>query len=64
MFDALSEMMRDWYSGDGSESSLYDCLRRRITMDEETYEQTLRTKMEYLLKIARQEFAARLMKEI
>lgn len=64
MFDALGEMMRGWYSCDASESNLYDCLRRHITIDEETYEQTLRTKMEYLVKIARQEFAARLMKEL
>ena len=64
IFDALSDMMKDWYSADETAFSLYDYLRRYMTIDENTYENTLRTKMEYLLKIARQEFAARLMKEL
>ncbi len=64
MFTAFEDILEDWCSGEESQPSLFYYLRQYLSIDEETYEQTLRTKMEYLLKIAREEFAARLMKEL
>ncbi len=64
IFHAFEDIMKDWCNGEESHASLYDYLRQYISIDEQIYEQTLRTKMEYLLKIAREEFASRLMKEL
>ena len=64
MFEALSDMMRDWCNGDGSQQSLFGYLKKYLSINEETYESTLQPKMEYLLKIVREEFAARLMKDL
>ena len=64
IFRAFQGMLDDWYSSGDSQRSLYQYLIAHFRMDEETYENTLRTKMEYLLKIVREEFSARLMREI
>jgi hypothetical protein len=63
MASAFHDLLWDWCFGD-EQKSLYEYLRLYLPMNEETYEGTLRTKMEYLLKIARDEFAARLMREL
>ena len=64
MFNAFQDMMEDWCEGEESQSSLLGYLRHYLPMDDQQYEDTLRTKMEYLLKIVRDDFAARLMREI
>lgn len=64
LFAAISDILEDWCSGEESQPSLFGYLNEHLPMNEEIYESTLRPKMEYLLKIAREEFAARLMKEI
>jgi hypothetical protein len=63
MASAFHDLLWDWCFGDDPKS-LYDYLRLYLPMSEIEYENTLRTKMEYLLKLARDEFAARLMKEL
>lgn len=64
LFDALSDILEDWCTDEESQTSLFRYLNQHLPMNEETYESTLRSKMEYLLKIAREEFAARLMRDI
>ncbi|MBI4810958.1 MAG: hypothetical protein HY800_05875 [Ignavibacteriales bacterium] len=64
LFNAFKNILDDWCCGEESQASLLDYLKQYLLIDEETYEAALRPKMEYLLKIAREEFAARLMKEI
>jgi len=64
LFDALSDILIDWCNGFESQASLFGYLKKHIQINEETYESTLRPKMEYMLKIAREEFAARLMKDL
>lgn len=63
MAGAFHDLLWDWCFGDDLKS-LYDYLRLYSPMNENEYENTLRTKMEYLLKLARDEFAARLVKEL
>ena len=61
---AFHDILWDWCFSEDPPASLCDYLQRHMPIDESTYEETLRTKMEYLLKVARDEFAARLMKEM
>lgn len=64
IYNAFRDMLEDWCCGEESKSSIFEYLKDHLQMDEKQYEEIYRTKMEYLLKIAREEFAARLMKEI
>jgi hypothetical protein len=64
IYNAFRDMLEDWCCGEESKSSIFQYLKVHLPIDEERYEDVYRTKMEYLLKIAREEFAARLMKEI
>jgi hypothetical protein len=64
MAGAFHDILWDWCFSEDRHCSLCEYLQRHIQIDESTYESTLRTKMEYLLKVARDEFAARLMKEM
>jgi len=64
MFNAFHDILWDWCSSGDLQVSLYQYYCRHFPIDEKTYETTSRSKMEYLLKIAREEFAARLMREI
>jgi hypothetical protein len=50
--------------GDGANFSLYEYLARYLPIDEQGYKDGLRVKMEYLMKIAREEFASRLTREL
>lgn len=61
--NAFHDMICDWQSNEKN-CALFNYLQRHLDINEATYEETLRPKMEYLLKIARNEFAARLMREI
>ena len=64
MFNALRDVLEDWSSGDSSSDSLYSNFNNHLSIAPETYEQEFRSKMEYLLKMARQEFESRLMREL
>ena len=64
MFNALQDLLEDWSSGDSSPASLYSNFNNHLSIAPETYEQEFRSKMEYLLKMARQEFSSRLMREL
>jgi hypothetical protein len=64
VFNAFQDILEDWCNGEQSQSSLYHYLNEYLPMAEALYENTLRTKMEYLLKVAREEFAARLMRNV
>jgi hypothetical protein len=64
MFNTFRELLQDWCCGEESQTSIFNYFKRYLSVSEEQYERTYRAKMEYLLKIAREEFAARLMKEI
>lgn len=64
MFGAFHDMLSDWCCSGDPEASVCEYLRRHLPITEEAYETSFRAKMEYLLKIAREEFAARLMRQI
>ncbi len=64
MFNAFQDLFDDWCSGGDANASLLNYLRRHYPMTEDEYEKEFRAKMEYVLKIAREDFAARLMREI
>jgi hypothetical protein len=64
MYLASCDLLGDWCSGDGASSGVYEYLKRYLPIDERTYKDGLRVKMEYLMKIAREEFASRLMGEL
>jgi len=64
MAHAFEDMIADWCNGEESQTSLYGYVKQYSAMDEATYESTLRPKMEYLLRVVREEFATRLLKEI
>ncbi len=59
MYLAICDLVGDWCSGDGADFSIYEYLKRYLPIDERTYKDGLRVKMEYLMKIAREEFASR-----
>ncbi|MBI5476361.1 MAG: hypothetical protein HY964_06460 [Ignavibacteriales bacterium] len=64
IYTAFRDMLEDWCYGEESKSSIFEYLKVHIQIDDNQYEEIYRTKMEYLLKIAREEFAARLMREL
>ncbi len=64
MARSLHDLIEDWTSGEEQSTSLYRYLARHLNIDEETYERAYRPKMEYLLKIARDEFASRIMVDL
>jgi hypothetical protein len=64
MYRAICDVLGDWCSGDGADFSIYVYLTRYLSIDERTYRDGMRVKMEYLMKIAREEFASRLMGEL
>ena len=64
MYLAFSDLLEDWCSGNGANFGIYEYLKRYLPIDEKVYKEGLRVKMEYLMKIAREEFASRLMGEL
>lgn len=64
MYLAHCDLIRDWCSGDRARSGLYEYLKRYFPVEEQVYKIELRAKMEYLMKVAREEFASRLMGDI
>ncbi|MBA4311530.1 MAG: hypothetical protein C0417_02760 [Chlorobiaceae bacterium] len=64
LYNTFRDMLEDWCCGEESKPSILEYLKAHLQIEEKQYEEIYRTKMEYLLKIAREEFAARLMKEI
>jgi hypothetical protein len=61
---ALVDLVRDWCSLDGEPKGLYEYLRRHLVVDGQRYESSYRTKLEYLIRVARDEFRARLLREL
>ncbi len=64
MYCAIRDLTSDWCSGKGDATSLQDYLVRYVTIDDDTYQSSYRVKMEYMSKLAKEEFATRLMKEL
>jgi hypothetical protein len=64
MFDAFHEMLGDWCNAGSSQCSIQDYFLKHFPVAEDTYERSYRAKMEYLVKVAREEFAARLVREL
>lgn len=63
MLRAFDDMLGDWCSGDNGSTTLHEYLNRHLPHEREEYENFYRPKMEYLLKIAREEFTMRLIKD-
>jgi hypothetical protein len=61
---AYRDMIDDWCQGDGKGTPLREYLSRHVALGADEYESTYRVKMEYLLRIARDEFASRLSREL
>lgn len=64
MCNAFHDILTDWSEVGARDPSLFEYLQRYLPINEEVYEAELKAKMEYLLKVAREEVAARLMKEL
>jgi hypothetical protein len=64
MAGAFHDLLWERCFSDSEMLSLFEYLSRRIVIDEHEYEELFRTKMEYLLRLAREEFTARLMREL
>lgn len=61
---AFNDMFDDWCERFDSGASLYEYLNRYLPMNREEYENTYRSKMEYLLKIVQEEFKNRLIENL
>ncbi len=61
---AFNDMFDDWCERFDSGASLYEYLNRHLPMNREEYENTYRSKMEYLLKIVQEEFKNRLIENL
>ena len=64
MFNAISDIFDDWCHCETAEFSVIEYLKKYIKINEKIYENNYRSKMEYLLRVAREEFKARLMKDL
>jgi hypothetical protein len=61
---ACRDMITDWCKSEGEDSKMYEYLYRHYPLTEARYEDEFRVKMEYLTRLARQEFVARLNDEL
>jgi hypothetical protein len=64
MFLAISDLIGDWCSGNGEHIGLHEYLHRHLELDEQAYRDQFRVKMEYMMRLAREDFACRLMREL
>jgi hypothetical protein len=64
LFGALHDIVDEWCDGNSSSDSLYAKFNSHYRIAPELYDTEYRSKMEYLLKIARQEFVTRLTREL
>jgi len=64
MFCAMQDMLTDWCEMKDAETPLFHYIHQHLDITDDEYEKNYRAKMEYLLKIAREEFAARLMRDV
>ncbi len=64
LFGALQDIMEEWFAGEALSESLYSRFNEHLPIPPEVYEHEFRPRMEYLLKIARQELAVRLTREL
>lgn len=63
-FYSLTDLINDWSAGILLKSSIYEYLKNHYDISHDLYMKNYRTKMEYLVKLAREEFANYLVKEI
>jgi hypothetical protein len=64
IFNAFHDLLGEWIRSGKTVDGVMAHLERHLPLDRETYRSEYRPKMEYLLRIAREEFEARLMREI
>ena len=64
IFSALHDILVDWCAAERSSQSNCEYLRRHLLFSQNDYDTVYRVKMEYLLKIARDQFAAHMAKDI
>ncbi len=64
VFRAFRDMIADWKEDAEQEQGLYGYLQRHLSVSSDVYETSYRTKMEYLLRLAREEFKMRLIVEL
>ncbi len=60
----IRDIINDWYYGVETKDSLYNYFNAHNQLEKEEYLKNYRTKVEYLVKLARDEFANYLIKEI
>ncbi len=60
----IRDIINDWYYGVETKDSIYNYFNNYCPIKKEDYLRTYRTKVEYLVKLARDEFANYLLKEI
>lgn len=60
IFRACCDVVSDWCSSGATADSYYEYLNRYLPVNKSVYEDTYRVKMEYLLRMAREEFDSRL----
>lgn len=61
---AIRDIINDWYFGVETKDSIYSYFSAHHHLEKEEYLKNYRTKVEYLVKLARDEFANYLLKEI
>ncbi|KAF0150957.1 MAG: hypothetical protein FD143_2377 [Ignavibacteria bacterium] len=64
IFFSVNDIINDWCTGNISSSSIYEYLRNHFDVSQDLYLKNYRTKIEYLLKLARDEFADYMIKEL
>ena len=60
----IQDIINDWYYGVGTKDSIYKYFTDHHQIEKEEYLKNYKTKIEYLVKLARDEFANYLLKEI
>lgn len=64
VFFALQDIVNDWCFNAGCQDTFHNYLKRHIEIDETTYFNKYKTKLEYLVKLAREEFISLLDSEL
>jgi len=64
IFFTMNDIICDWCSGIISKNSIYEYLKNHFSISHELYLKNYRTKIEYLVKLAREEFANYMLQEL
>lgn len=64
IFFSVNDIINDWCSGAIYRSSIYEYFRNHFDISHDLYLKNYRTKIEYLVKLARDEFAFYMIKEL